>query len=188
MKRISLNHIVSILLTLLYCTTFAVSSFTTQTSTLLSFIMCQGTLLVCWILFHKINSVYYLSTVAFCFFALYLGTMLRMYDVIPIYDLILHFSSGILLVFAAHFVYERIVSRYKNANVPLMVILMLCFFTSIACAGLWEIWEYSGDTLFGLTSQGSGIDDTMTDIIAGSIGSLIGTTILWLMLKPKKDG
>ena len=51
----------------------------------------------------------------------------------------------------------------------------------------WEIWEFSGDMLFGLSSQGGSLIDTMTDIIAGSCGAVVGTTLLGLILRKKKS-
>ena len=39
---------------------------------------------------------------------------------------------------------------------------------SIAAAGVWEIWEFSTDMLFGFHSQNNSLIDTMMDIICGS--------------------
>ena len=48
-----------------------------------------------------------------------------------------------------------------------MVVFSLLF--AIACAGVWEIWEFSTDQIFGFTAQNNSLHDTMWDIICGTV-------------------
>lgn len=193
-----INIIVSICLMVLYVATFLIDALTTKNVTVISFIMCTCTLTFIFVFFRKFHSMYYLPAVGFAFFALYLGTMMKFYDLIPIYDLLLHAASGILLTFGGLLLYSMLLGCSPKEKPSVMgeaagsnrssvrIAIVFSVFVSMAAAGLWEIWEYSGDVLFGLTSQGSGIDDTMTDIIAGSSAALVGGVILFFILKKKR--
>lgn len=186
-KKTSINLIVSIILFIVYVTTYVIDFFTIKTITLSSVLLCVGALIVYTLFLRKIKSVYYLGLLTFTFFAQYLGAMLHLYVYIPIYDIILHFGSGTLLVLAADYVYTLIMKKYKTASVPQLIRLLLCFLTSVASAAVWEIWEYSGDVIIGLNSQGS-LEDTMTDIIAGTCGAIIGVFLLrYILNKSKKS-
>ena len=63
---------------------------------------------------------------------------------------------------------------------------MFVFLFCLACAGAWEIYEFTGDMLFGLHSQNDGLIDTMSDIIAGMLGSIPMAAILLLGRRRKK--
>ena len=56
---------------------------------------------------------------------------------------------------------------------------------SIAAAGVWEIWEFSTDMLFGFHSQNNSLIDTMMDIICGSIMGIITNIPIYLYIKGK---
>lgn len=190
MKKISfnLNLKVSIGLFIIYSMTFLIDRFTLQKITISSVLLCIGALLVYIGFLSRIDTRYYMGIAIFTFFAQYLGGMLRLYDVIPIYDLLLHFASGTLLVLLADYVFVLITKKHSECVVPLNVRVIFCFFGSVASAAAWEIWEYSGDILLSLQSQG-GLDDTMTDIVAGTIGALIGVFVLRaILLKDGKKG
>ncbi|MEG2429941.1 MAG: hypothetical protein RSA99_06105, partial [Oscillospiraceae bacterium] len=131
-------------------------------------------------------SIYYFGILGFAFFAQYFGAMLNFYEIIPIYDLLLHFSSGILLVFMSHFIYQLLISKCKKSDVPICITIAFCLFMTISSAAVWEIWEYAGDVLLGLSSQGTGVADTMTDIIAGTTGGIIGSIVLYFMIRKRK--
>ena len=182
-KTYKINFIVTIALLLLYIVTFIVDWFTLKNIAIFSAVMCTLTLSVLFIIFRKINPVYYLSAAAFAFFALFLGMMLNFYIVIPIFDLMLHAASGLLAVFAGHFLMGLVLKREKSFEFPLKFVVAFCIFFSISIAGLWEIWEFSTDYILKRFSQLGSLTDTMTDMIAGSISALIGGFILYILLK-----
>ena len=86
------------------------------------------------------------------------------------YDKVLHFSLGIIIAAIVYDYYTKTLGPKKDA----------VFFTVLGLLAIWEIYEYAlmnfmGFPLMGVTSQGaiiqSAIDDTMMDLIFGSIGA-----------------
>lgn len=184
-KKIGLNTTASAILMVFYIATYLIDLATGKNITFLDFFMCTATLLFLFLVFRKAESIYYIPAISFAFFALFFGSMLDFYSIIPIYDLLLHAGSGVLLTFAGHWLYTQL-TRKKAVTIPLIIPVLFAVLFSMAAAGVWEIWEYSGDTLFGLSSQGSGqsgLDDTMTDIIAGCISGVVGGLILYPLIK-----
>ena len=182
MKKKSLNLKVSFILLAVYVLTAVIDAFTFKSISLSSSILCIGALIAYMLFLRKMDTPYYMGILIFTFFAQYLGAMLSFYDIIPIYDLILHSSSGALLILLADYLLNLILKKFPEANIPLFVRSCFCFLFSAASAAVWEIWEFSGDQIFGLNSQ---IDlmDTMTDIIAGTCGAIVGSFILRLLYK-----
>ncbi len=181
MKKTSLNLTVSIILFVVYIATYVVDLFTTKSISISSVALCVGAILAFALFLRKMKPIYYIGIVMFAFLSQYLGAMLNLYTIIPAYDFILHLSSGTLLMLLADYGYECLMKKYPQASVPDIIRLLLSFFVSVASAALWEIWEYSGDKLLGLQSQG-GLDDTMSDIIAGTSGAIIGVFLLKFIL------
>ena len=68
-------------------------------------------------------------------------------------------------------------------NTYFAVIFSIIF--SIAAAGLWEIWEFSTDMLFGFHHKIIVLYDTMMDIICGSIMGIIANIPIYLYIKGK---
>lgn len=127
--------------------------------------------------------VYYWGVALFSCAALYGGGMLEFYTLFSEYDICLHFLSGILLVWMGHYIL-RLLLLFSKAQHPLPYGITLAFswLFSVASAGVWEIFEFVTDLLFDLQSQ-LGLWDTMTDICAGVVGSLISVLLLHLFLR-----
>jgi hypothetical protein len=63
--------------------------------------------------------------------------------------------------------------------------VLLCMFSfafALATATLWEIFEFTMDSMFGFTMQKSGLNDTIADLSAGGAGATfaVGTGYLFL--------
>ena len=90
-----------------------------------------------------------------------------------------------------YLLYTALVRRYEIDSRAVLLPVLFSLFLAIAAAGLWEVYEFCGDTFFHLQAQGGSLTDTMTDIIAGSCGALIGAAFLASSLKkhkqPQKD-
>lgn len=186
-KNTIINLTISGILLVVYVAFFLIDLFTTKQITLSSFILCVGALTAYSIFLSRMDKKYYLGILVFTFFAQFLGGMLHFYLLIPSYDIILHLASGALLVLLADYIFNLISSRYPDKSVPEAIRILFCFFAAVASAACWEIWEYSGDKLLKLNSQLGSLDDTMTDIIAGTIGAVIGVVVLKLLfIKFKK--
>ena len=108
----------------------------------------------------------------FIMLSYYMGNAWDIYAQIPDWDFYLHLFSGFMLsMFSFCLLYQ--ISGYDRAVVMRYgFCAVFVFLFCVACAGLWEIYEFCGDMLFGLHSQGESLIDTMTDMIAGTIGCL----------------
>lgn len=169
------NIIISVIFYLLYIITWGIDALYFNKVPTYSASLTLVSLTLYVILLRKIPFKYYIAVVMFSFFTQYLGAMFLFYEKIPIYDTIFHFLSGFLLVWLADYFFDSISFGLDSKNLVLR--LTFCFFTACAGAGLWEILEFCADKFLHLTTQ-YGLDDTMTDIIAGCLGASIGTYIL----------
>jgi len=102
----------------------------------------------------------------------YLGSILGWYG-LGWWDTFMHLVSGAILAFSGIALYERLIHR--NAGDKISPWFVFLFTLSFAALGgvLWEIYEFSSDQFFDMTLQGGGNKDTMTDLIADTIGGLI---------------
>lgn len=122
----------------------------------------------------------------FIFACLFLGKMYYVYSILPWWDSFVHFISGILLGIGALLLLTIQVKNKVITSLSPIFIATYASLTSIAAAGLWEIWEFAGDQLFGLNSQGNSLIDTMTDICMGAGGALIAAVLIYFYFKKKK--
>ncbi|AOR22870.1 hypothetical protein [Clostridium taeniosporum] len=114
----------------------------------------------------------YLLSLIFIIMAIYVGSVFNIYSYVYYYDKILHFVSGIIISILGFSIYARYTYKISDKLKPLFALIFILSF-SVAMAGVWEIWEFSTDRLFGLNAQNNSLLDTMWDIIIGTIGSLI---------------
>jgi hypothetical protein len=121
--------------------------------------------------------------VFFIFTTLFLGHLLRFYELVPWWDKFLHFQSGLILSVTG-FVLVYILNENEKTRLnlsPLFVAVFAVTF-SVTIGVVWEIVEFMGD---GLSAAGywqgmSGNNaDTMWDLIADLGGSLIVSIAGW---------
>lgn len=121
----------------------------------------------------------------FIFVTMFLANEFGYYGVIPYLDKMEHLFSGVILCFIGLLIYSKASNHQEGAEPPSsQVAVWLCLFFSIAMAGVWEIYEFATDHLFGLNSQNGSLLDTMTDIICGTSGAIV--TACYLALKARK--
>lgn len=121
----------------------------------------------------------------FIFIAMFLANEFGFYSVIPYLDKFEHLFSGVILCFIGLLIYEKASENEKNTDtLSAKVAIWLSIFFSVAMAGVWEIYEYTTDHLFGLRSQNGSLPDTMTDIICGTIGAVL--TGIYLVVQAKR--
>lgn len=103
------------------------------------------------------------------------GSILRVYDLLPGYDRIVHFISGIVLCFVGYYLAQQM---FKLLKVPQNPLLLTTFSFLFSCmgAGLWEIVEFTVDCVAQMGVQ-HGNTDTMGDIVAGFIGAICFTAV-----------
>ena len=139
----------------------------------------------CKITFLKKSEICFYVILAFTFSSIYLGNVWDLYRIIPIYDKLLHLLSGVIIavIGLVLFLYLNNGKIKGDFNTYFAVIFSIIF--SIAAAGIWEIWEFSTDMLFGFHSQNNSLIDTMMDIICGSIMGIITNIPIYLYIKGK---
>ncbi len=130
------------------------------------------------------TSVFYL----FLFLSIYLGTFIGLYTKTEVWDMIIHFLSGVVFGFFAMFLINLFMYKNKQKTNPYFVfIFVFCFALSIGAC--WEIYEFTFDSLLGLNMQGfatqGGLNyigqkallDTMLDIVFDFFGAVVSAII-----------
>lgn len=137
--------------------------------------------------------------IAFLYCAIFLGEVRSFYYAVPQWDTILHTMSGAMLG-ALGF---SMIAIFNNAErIPLnlspVFIAVFAFCFALAMGAVWEIYEFTMDSVFGTNMQKYMLDngtaligqaalqDTMKDIIVDAIGALVMSTIGYISLKYKK--
>lgn len=131
------------------------------------------------------NAIYVLYYI-FLYCAVFLGEVFQFYYLIPHWDTILHFFSGAMLG-ALGFILVDILNRNEKVRVSLspLFVAVFAFCFALASGAVWEIYEFSGDSLLGLNMQKclteygqplTGYDalrDTMKDIVVDALAALV---------------
>jgi len=115
----------------------------------------------------------FLTIIIFILLSLYFGRVLGAYGKVPYWDKFLHFSSGFIIVKISKILYKKLNGNPKNK-------FLLKFFSlsvATAAASLWEIFEFASDSIFKTAAQNNSLNDTMLDIIAGTISAVIAIFI-----------
>ena len=115
--------------------------------------------------------------------AMYLGSVLDFYLIIPFYDKILHLLSGLIIGIIGYILFLHMVDGEDKSKYRKYMPILFSIMFSIAGAAVWEIWEFSTDKLFGFTSQNNSLDDTMWDIICGTIMGIISNIPIYLHIR-----
>ncbi len=120
----------------------------------------------------RVQLLYYI----FLFVALDMGICCDMYKNVPYFDKVVHFGSGVLSTIVG---YAAIVYfKAKKTPTAFRVIVILGVSTLIAVA--WEFFEFACDKFLGQNMQqlvSVGVDDTMFDLLAATVGSIIGSIL-----------
>lgn len=132
----------------------------------------------------KLSPLLYCCYLIFLFASLFLGELCHFYTLIPSWDSLLHFSSGFLLFFVALEWLQKTVLQRRAPEIFSLLFLSLCI--SLAIGGIWEIYEFISDFIFHTNMQRflsmngesligrSALIDTMSDLIFGLLGTILG--------------
>ncbi|MGL4522819.1 MAG: hypothetical protein ACRCWQ_09740 [Bacilli bacterium] len=127
------------------------------------------------------SNEFMVAYIVFLFGSQILGTTLDFYSY-NIWDLIMHSMAGVLLGFAAISVFEVL---RKDVKIPTLIIFLFVGALGLSGSFVWEVYEFTCDTLFGTEMQKLAISDTMSDMIAGCVGSF-GVSYYYVKVMLKK--
>ncbi|MDX1572754.1 MAG: hypothetical protein R3341_01920 [Methylophaga sp.] len=131
--------------------------------------------------FHlRIPTEFQLLTIGFVFASVFLGEVHGYYTKFWWWDIVLHTSSGFLLgIIGFLLVYVLNESDRIDLHMRPGFVAFFAFLFALGMGALWEIFEFSMDSLFGMNMQKpmfgdySGLTDTMWDLIVDAVGALV---------------
>lgn len=126
--------------------------------------------------------------IVFVFASIFLGEVHSYYTKFWWWDIILHSSSGFLLGLAG-FLAVYILNEEKRIHLKMKpaFVALFAFAFAVMLGAMWEIFEFSVDTIFGLNLQKSGLIDTMGDLIVDTLGALIISVLGYFYIKTDKS-
>lgn len=135
----------------------------------------------------KLPDRLFYQIMAFDIIAAGFGTTLNFFRTVDMYDKVVHYISGIIVVEVGIILFEYFYRRYgvDAEAIPKKITVLAAMFVSFAGAAIWEIFEFSCDTFLGAIMQG-GNSNTMGDIIAGFLGA-ITYGVIWFIANKKNE-
>ena len=160
--------------------------------------LCFVPILLHYVFRWDIPNYIAISYFLFIILSTLLGTIYDFYEIIPIYDIILHTASGVLLAGFGLYIYTRCTHGAKN-NPIIIVLFMLGF--AVLGGVLWEMWEYWSDEILSLNSQRhtlidgvalmghEAITDTIFDLMSDLLGAVMFSVgyVVYLLNYRKKN-
>jgi uncharacterized membrane protein YjdF len=123
---------------------------------------------------------------AFLFCAVFLGEVLDFYYRVPRWDDMLHCASGAMTAYLGYTLLntwgER---RLGGVKLPPALFAVIAFCFALAIGGVWELYEFAMDGLFGMNMQKAvlqsgdmlsghaAVADTMKDLAVDCLGAAI---------------
>jgi len=120
--------------------------------------------------------------VLFVYAAIFLGEVRGFYARFWWWDVVLHTGSAIGFGIVGFMILFVLYKGGKLKANPFWI-AVFSFTFAMAIGGLWEIFEFGMDQIFGLNMQKSGIVDTMWDLIVDGLGGLFAATLGYFYLK-----
>ena len=144
----------------------------------------------------SIPNYMYVLYFIFLYCAIYLGEVRSFYYLISYWDTILHAFSGAMLG-ALGFSLISILNNTKEINLELspFFVSLFAFCFAVAAGAIWEIYDFSVDSLLSLNMQKymladgtpligqEALADTMKDIIVDAISALVISTAGYIVNK-----
>lgn len=138
----------------------------------------------------QIPSEFQVLALVFVFCAIFLEEVRSYYDRIWWWDIALHSSSGLLMgILGFLLVYVLNASQKIAFSMTPRFVAFFAFMFAVAVGAIWEIFEFSMDTLLNTRMQKamfgdpSGLTDTMWDMIVNTLGAAIISVMGWWYMK-----
>lgn len=189
-KKITYDNLITYIISIILIATIIYKYIFHEGDKVPRLILTMATIIAIKILFKvtflKKSKAAYILVTTFIILSMYFGNVLNFYTYIKNYDKVLHFLSGIIISLLSIIVYCYFTQEdIENINKRFLMFFSIIFITSLA--GLWEIWEFSTDRIFGLQAQCNSLIDTMLDMIAGTIGGIISLILIYMYGIRKKN-
>ncbi|MBR3551804.1 MAG: hypothetical protein IKN72_00260 [Clostridia bacterium] len=127
---------------------------------------------------------YQLQTMLNCFicFSCVVGTTVNTRTDFKYIDIPEHLFAGYMACYGAFFLAEIMQGKKRPLKVSVQGLFAFNFAVAILVG--WEFYEFTMDRLYGFTMQHGelgdlALTDTMTDLILGTAGALIGMLVEW---------
>ncbi len=141
-----------------------------------------------------IHPEFVLLAIAFVFASLFLGEIRGYYTRFWWWDILLHSGSGFLLGIVG-FLLVHVLNETEDIGVHMKpgFVAIFAFMFAVGIGTLWEIFEFSMDSLFGMDMQKemrgdpSGLTDTMWDLIVDILGALVISILGYGYVKTAKN-
>ena len=144
----------------------------------------------------RVPNFMYILYFIFLYCAVYLGEVRNFYFAIPNWDTILHTFSGGMLG-ALGFILVDLLNDSKRVSIHLspFFVAFFAFCFALACGVIWELYEFTMDSLFQLNMQKymtetgtllvgrEALMDTMQDLVVDTLGSLVVTIFGYVSLR-----
>jgi uncharacterized membrane protein YjdF len=135
-----------------------------------------------------------LLSITFVFASLFLGEVHGYYTRYWWWDIALHTGSGVLLGIVG-FLLVHVLNETEKIGVYMKpgFVAFFAFLFAVGIGALWEIFEFSMDSIFGMNMQKemlgdpSGLTDTMWDLIVDTIGALVISVLGYGYIKTAKN-
>lgn len=157
-----------------------------------------------WLLRFRAGTATVICCMLFAFFGNTVSNVWHMYDYFPQWDMVLHSLSGVLFAVLGLGLASLLLRSQANGNAKTLSLVLFALFFSLAVGYLWEVFEFTVDSVDPSQStqgwadgilesypdgtylvnsrRGTAILDTMQDMIlhlAGSLVTLIPLTVLF---------
>lgn len=135
-----------------------------------------------------------LFAIVFIFASLFLGEIHGYYTRFWWWDIALHSGSGFLLGIIG-FLLVHVLNETEDIGVHMKpgFVAFFAFMFAVGIGTLWEIFEFSMDSIFGTNMQKemlgdtSGLTDTMWDLIVDALGALLITVLGYSYIKAARN-
>lgn len=122
----------------------------------------------------------------FMFSSIYLGTLCGFYSIFWWWDVYLHAFFGLIFGLVG-FILIYILNNNSKIKLSLTFIMIFIFCFSVTIGVIWELYEFTIDSLFYIGMQKYGLIDTMWDLIADSVGAIYTCIFVHIYLKTGKQ-
>ena len=183
------EFMIAAIFTLVLILTLFYALFTGNGEKIFRIVLTFITIVIAYMLFKKSflkgASIIYYINIIFIFLSMYLASVWNFYG-IPNYDKFLHLLSGAIIAIIGYALFIYLTNDIARKEMhPLTSVIFVILFAT-AAAGVWEIWDFTTDSLFGLTAQNNSLHDTMWDIICGTIVGIVTAIPIYINSKSNK--